>query len=170
LEAHLGYRWLHNCFGTNARMTEMQAALGRAQLRKLGAWVEVRRAHAARLNACCRQFPALRVTQPPPDVYHSYYKYHVFVEPQHLREDWSRDRIMEAISAEGIPCRMIGGGGPQIQFEEAFGAHPQGGRPLPVAQALHDRGLSFLVHPTLTDEDLIDACHAVEKVLGAASI
>ena len=165
-----GYRWLHESFGTNGRMTEMQAAMGRVLLRKLPAWVEIRRQHAARLDRCLAQLPALRVTVPPEEAHHSYYKYHVFVRPERLRSGWDRDAIIAAIRAEGIPCREIGGGGPDISREKAFEGHPKPSAPLPNARALGETSLCFLVHPTLSAADIDDVCRAVEKVMGAATL
>ena len=40
------FRWIHDEFGTNLRMTEMQSALGRAQLKKLKEWNKIRRRNA----------------------------------------------------------------------------------------------------------------------------
>jgi len=162
------FQYVHDSFGTNWRMTEMQAALGRCQLVKLPSWVKLRRQHATRLNACFREMPALRVTEPGPEYYHSYYKYYVFVRPERLKPTWHRDRIAAAIRAEGIPC--YSGSCPQIYLEKAFvdaGLQPPG--PMPVAQMLGETSLMFLVHPTLEEEEIRDTCRAVEKVMAAAT-
>lgn len=161
------FRWLHESFGTNWRLTEMQSAIGRVVLTKVPGWVEIRRKNAAVLNKCFSEIPALRVTIPPEEVYHSYYKYYVFVRPERLREGWDRDRIMNTISAEGIPC--FSGICSEIYLEQAF--EKEGLRPperLPVAKELGETSLMFLVHPTLSVEDIYDTCHAVEKVFRAA--
>lgn len=163
-----GFRWLHESFGTNWRLTEMQSAIGRVVLTKVPGWVESRRKNAAVLNKCFSEIPALRVTIPPEEVYHSYYKYYVFVRPEKLREGWDRDRIMEAVVAEGIPC--FSGICSEIYLERAF--EHGGFRPperLPVAKELGDTSLMFLVHPTLSGEDMRDTCRAVVKVLEAAT-
>ena len=162
-----GYRWLHDSFGTNWRMTELQAALGRVMLRKLPRWVERRRCHAAALSEAFRELPALRVTAPPAEVKHVYYKYYVFVRPERLRVGWSRDRIMAAVNAEGVPC--FSGYG-EMYLEGAFnspGLRPE--RPLPVARELAESGLQFLVHPTLTEADIAATARAVRKVLRDAT-
>src|SRR5208282_5318967 len=107
--------------------------------------------------------PGLRVTQPPADVEHSYYKYYVFVRPETLRKDWTRDRIVQAVNSEGIPCQM--GSCSEIYLEKAF---PKEWRPAahhPVARELGETSLMFLVHPTLSDEDMQDTVAAVEKVM-----
>ena len=161
-----GYRPLYESVGTNWRITEMQSALGRTMLRRLDAEVDCRRRHAARLNEALMNFPALRTTEPPEVVRHSYYKYYVFVRPERLREGWNRDRIMESIQAEGIPC--YAGSCSEIYLEKAFeGIRPQ--NRLPVARALGETSLMFLVHPTLSDADITDTIAAVQKVMEYAS-
>lgn len=163
-----GFRWLHEDFGTNWRLTEMQSAIGRIQLVKLPAWVETRRRHAARLSECFQELAGLRVTLPAPEFEHSYYKYYVFVDPERLQSGWDRDRIMAAVRQEGVPCDS--GGCSEIYLEKAFKHKGLGPRErLPVARRLGRESLMFLVHPTLTGKDMEYACSAVAKVMRLAS-
>lgn len=162
-----GFRWLHESFGTNWRITEMQSAMGRVLLRQLPDMVEQRRRHAQMLTERFSELPALRVTVPAKDVFHSYYKYYVFVRPDRLRSGWDRDRIIEAISAEGIPC--FSGSCSEIYLEKAFPAQMRPMHRLPVAVELGKTSLMFLVHPTLTEADLTGTADAVEKVLTYAT-
>jgi dTDP-4-amino-4,6-dideoxygalactose transaminase len=163
-----GFRWLHESFGTNWRMTEFQAAIGRAQLRRLREWVAARRRNAEALARCFSTIPALRTTEPPGHVGHSYYKYFVFLRRERLREGWNRDRVMAAINAEGVSC--LTGFCPEVYLERAF---EKGGlRPperLPVAKELGESSLMFPVHPPLGDREIGDICRATEKVLCAAA-
>jgi dTDP-4-amino-4,6-dideoxygalactose transaminase len=129
--------------------------------------VEKRRRLAAILTERFSQMPALRVTVPPPEIRHSYYKYYVFLRPERLRENWTRQRIIDAINAEGIPC--FSGSCSEIYMERAF---PEPMRPqhrLPTAKQLGETALMFLVHPTLSENDMHDTADAVGKVLAAAS-
>ena len=163
-----GFRWIFESFGTNWRMTEMQAAIGRAQLQSLSRWVERRRQNAAALTGCFRRWPALRVTQPPDHIYHAYYKYYAFIRPERLGDGWDRDTLLAAFEAEGIPG--LSGSCSEVYLEKAF--HRASCRPkqrLPVARELGETSLMFLVHPTLTPAELTDTCRVVEKVLAAAS-
>ncbi len=162
-----GFRWLHESFGTNWRMTEMQSAIGRVLLKRLPAWVSRRRTNADRLSHYCAQFPALRLTRPPSHVYHSYYKYYVFVRPEHLAAGWDRDRISNAINAEGVPC--FSGSCSEVYLEKAFPLALRPKRRLPVAQSLGESSLMFLVHPTLTDAEVDDTCQAIQRVMSVAS-
>jgi dTDP-4-amino-4,6-dideoxygalactose transaminase len=161
------FKWLHESFGTNWRMTEMQAAIGRIQLRKLPDWIEKRRRNVDILTKAFLKIPALRVTMPPKDIKHAYYKYYVFVKRDMLKTEWSREKIITAINAEGIPC--FTGSCSEMYLEKAFDA--DGMRPekrLPVAEELGDTSMMFLVHPTLSENDMRDMVKAVEKVMAVA--
>jgi dTDP-4-amino-4,6-dideoxygalactose transaminase len=162
-----GFRWVHESIGTNLRMTEMQSAIGRVLLRKLMQSVEVRRGNASRFAREFSTIPGLRVTQPGPDFYHSYYKYYVFLRADTLGSDWSRDRIVEAIRAEGVPC--FAGSCSEIYLERAFAGCGFHYRRLPNAKELGETSLMLLVHPTLSDKDIADACSAIRKVMICAT-
>lgn len=161
-----GFRWLHESFGTNWRLTEMQSAMGRVLLHKLPRFVEKRRRNADILTRRLGMIPGLRVTVPPPEIGHSYYKYYAFLRPENLKNGWDRDRIIAAINAEGIPC--FSGSCSEIYLEKAFSAEWRPLRRLKVARELGETSLMFLVHPTLSEKDMADTCDAVEKVFDVA--
>ena len=161
------FNWIHEGFGTNARMTELQAAMGRVQLRKLAQSRRTRRRNAAILSEAFSRIPGLRVTVPAEDFGHAYYKYYVFVRTEALRSGWTRDRILEAVNAEGVPCAV--GSCSEIYLEKAF---PQAMRPLKrlaVSRALGETSLAFMVHPTLSERDMQDTARAAEKVMRVAA-
>jgi len=163
-----GYRWLHESFGTNWRMTEMQSAMGRVILKKLSQSTEKRRNLASILTERFSQIPALRVATPPENVIHSYYKYYVFLRSEQLRDDWNRQRVVDAINAEGVPCFV--GSCSEIYLEKAFLEPMRPAHRLTVAKDLGETSLMFLVHPTLTEADMRDTADAVEKVMTVATI
>jgi dTDP-4-amino-4,6-dideoxygalactose transaminase len=163
-----GYRWVHEAFGTNWRMLETQAVLGRVQLRKMPLWTAQRRANAEKITAVCQHSAVVRVPVIPADVEHAFYKFYVFVEPDKLAEGWTRDRIVHEIAERGVPCTQ--GSCSELYLEKAF--DHTGYRPklrLPVAQELGETSLMFLVHPSLTDEDVERTCDVVADVLSHAS-
>jgi hypothetical protein len=162
-----GFRWLHESFGTNWRLTEIQSAIGRLQLRKLPIWVGKRRENAAILTECFAELPGLRVVIPPSHIGNSYYKYYAFVRPEVLRSGWTRDRLIEEINAEGIPC--YSGSCSEIYLEKAFPPEWRPRERLAIARELGETSLMFLVHPTLTEEHIRAACAAVEKVMSHAT-
>jgi dTDP-4-amino-4,6-dideoxygalactose transaminase len=163
-----GFRWITESFGTNWRLTEMQSAIGRIQLRKLADWTARRRAHAQRLLTGLAKLPALRVPVPPTGVGHAYYKFYAFVRPELLAPGWSRDRIMEAINAQGIPCTV--GSCSEIYREKAFTDRGWGpAEPLPVARELGQTSLMFMVHPTLPPDAMDATAAVVRDVMAQAS-
>ena len=163
-----GFRWLHESFGTNWRLTEIQSAIGRIQLRKLDGWIAQRRSHALELNNCFEKITALRVTRPPNEIGHAYYKYYVFVQPEKLADGWNRDRIVAEINADGVPC--YSGSCSEIYLERAFeGSGWQPAERLKYAVELGETSLMFLVHPTLNNEAISATCGAVMKVMATAS-
>jgi hypothetical protein len=142
------FKWLHESLGTNWRMTEMQAAIGRIALQRLPEWVSLRRRNADILNAAFAGIPALRTPLPPAHMEHSYYKHYAFVRPEYLQPGWTRDRIVLELQQGGVPCGT--GTCPEIYAEKAFdGTGWQPRRPLPVAHELGETSLMFVVHPTL---------------------
>jgi dTDP-4-amino-4,6-dideoxygalactose transaminase len=161
-----GFRWLHESFGTNWRMTEIQSAIGRVALTKVPRWIETRRRHAAILNSRFSKLPGLRVTVPPDDSHHAYYKYYAFVRPETLQAGCDRDAILQAIVAEGVPCFV--GTCSEIYLEKAFVTRRRPER-MGSAKRLGETSLMFLVHPTLSDEHIAMTCRAVEQVMAKAT-
>jgi len=163
-----GFRWLHERFGTNWRLTELQAAIGRIQLGKLDQWVEKRRLNAAILAQRLGTLSALRIPPVSADVYHAYYKFYAYVRPEALRAGWSRDRLLAAIVETEVPC--FSGSCSEMYRERAFqnaGLAPA--EPLPIAAELGNTSLMFLVHPTLEEEHMHRICDAVADVIKRAT-
>lgn len=166
-EHPIGFRWVHESFGTNGRMTEMQSAIGRVALKKVPGWVERRRKYAAILNQRFSEVRGLRVATPPGHSSHAYYKYYAFVRPEYLQPGWNHERILQEISAGGVPCFV--GSCSEIGRERAFVQERRKRPRLPVATELGETSLMFLVHPTLETEDIENTCRMVEKVMASAT-
>ena len=163
-----GFRWLHESFGTNWRMLEVQGAIGRIQLRRMPQWQAKRQDYARRIWAAASAFAGLRVPVVPDDIQHAAYKCYVFVEPDQLKPDWNRDRILGEISAQGVPC--FSGSCSEVYLEKAFDG--TGWRPeqrLPVARELGETSLMFLVHPTLTEAEIEKTCAVLADVMTRAA-
>lgn len=160
-----GFRWLHETLGTNARMTEVQAAVGMQQLRKLEGWVGRRREHADILRAALERHAAIWVPTPPPGVRGAFYRLYARVRPEALAEGWTRDRVMVALEAEGLPCRV---GSCAEVYREAVFEHLAPPR-RPVARRLAETAIAFTTHPTITPEALEHAVRAIDKVMAVAS-
>ncbi len=154
-----GFRWLHESFGTNWRMTEMQAAIGRIQLKKLPHWLDKRRSHAESFNQAFCAISGIITPKAPTYIKHAYYKYYLLLELSKLSDGWDRDKIIVEINLQGIPCYV--GTCSEVYLEKAFqGQTYVPDEPLPVAHALAKSSIMLLLHPTM-EETHIDATIAV---------
>ncbi|WP_448871378.1 DegT/DnrJ/EryC1/StrS family aminotransferase [Desulfobulbus propionicus] len=163
-----GFRWLHESFGTNWRMMEMQAVIGRIQLRRMEVWHGRRRANAEKIWEAARRMPGLRVPTIPDGIEHAAYKCYVFVDPMTMKKGWNRDRILGEINQRGVPC--YSGSCSEVYLEKAFDG--TGWRPherLAVAHELGETSLMFLVHPTLTELEIDRTIDVLNEVMTTAS-
>ena len=162
-----GFRWLHESFGTNWRMTEMQAVIGRIQLTRMSDWTARRQANAKAIDEVVKPFSVIRTFDVPDYIEHAEYKHYMFVVTEQLNEGWSRDRIIDEITLKGVPCFQ--GSCSEVYLEKAF--DDTGFRPkerLKNAKELGETSLMFLVHPTLTKSEIDKTCEVLAEVLAKA--
>ncbi len=164
-----GFRWVVESFGTNWRMLEVQAVIGRIQLNRMADWTARRTAIAMRLAETLAAFPSLiRVPTPDAGFTHAYYRLYGYIRPEGLREGWTRNRIVENCSKLGGP--VFHGSCSEVYMERAFDT--TGWRPknrLLVARELGETSLMFLTHPTITDLELERYASAISEILSQAS-
>ncbi|UAA39666.1 DegT/DnrJ/EryC1/StrS aminotransferase family protein [Paraneptunicella aestuarii] len=164
-----GYRWLHESFGTNWRLTEMQAAIGRYQLKKLDEWSLKRKQNAERYNVAAQGCSAVYIPEVPDYIDYVPYKHYIYVQPEALKSGWSRDRIILELNNKDVPC--LSGTCSEVYLEKAFegtGLRPQ--ERLPMAAQLGDTSMCLLVHPNITDADMDRVCSVFRSVLIQAGI
>lgn len=163
-----GFRWLHESFGTNWRMTEMQAAIGRIQITKMPEWTKIRQTYGEMLDDVANRHGCIRTVEVPDYMEHAEYKHYFFIKPEKLNEGWSRDKIVDAMSELNVPCMQ--GSCSEVYLEKAFDNTPW--RPktrLPNAMELGETSLMMLVHPTLRIFEVQKMCEALDFVLSKAS-
>lgn len=171
-----GFRWVHDSIGTNWRMLEMQAAIGRVQLRRMSGWTAARTANADRLRSALAAFsgaggiinvPALNEVERLAGSVHAEYKFYAYVRPERLANGWDRDRIVAQINAAGVPCYQ--GTCSEVYLEKAFdNSDIRPSQRLPTARHLGETSVMFLVHPTLTDSEMALTADVVTQVLTSA--
>ena len=164
-----GFRWLHESIGTNWRMMEMQAVIGRIQLTRMPDWTAKRQQNAKLLENTLSKFPSIRLIDVPDYIEHAQYKYYAFVKPEQLKAGWNRDRIVETLNELGTPCYQ--GSCSEVYLEKAFDDTPW--RPkerLKNAVELGETSLMFLVHPTLTSDEMALCCQHIKQVLTEATV
>ena len=173
-----GFRWVHDSIGTNWRMLEMQAAIGRIQLRRMSDWTAARSANAAHLRAALAPFagaggivrvPELKDAERQAGSVHAQYKFYAYLRPERLAAGWDRDRIVAEFNTAGVPCYQ--GSCSEVYLEKAF--EQSVSRPaqrLPGAHQLGDTSLMWLVHPTLTDAEVARTIEVITQIFTAAEI
>ena len=163
-----GPRLVHDTIGTNWRMIEMQAAIGLIQLSRMADWTACRARNAQRLAEACAGSPLFHLPVVPADVTHAWYRFYAFVRAERLAQGWTRDRIIAEIAAKGVPC--FHGSASEVYLEGAFTAKGWGPPDrLPHARALGETSIAFLVHPTLTDDEIAKSCAVIEEVARIAA-
>lgn len=158
-----GFRWLHESFGTNWRMTEMQGVLGRWGLAQLDEWVRLRGKNADVLRQCFNRIDAIRSEVPPSYIRHAYYKFYVFLKPHKIEPNMGRQQFLQALTERGVP--VLTGSCSEIYLEKSF--QQAGFSPrvrLPIARQLGDTSLMFLVHPTITESEMTAVSRCIEEV------
>lgn len=165
-----GFRWVHESFGTNWRMLETQAAVGRIQLGRMALWTKRRTEIAMRLAEALAPFgSAVRAPLPGPGLRHAFYRFYAYVRPDGLAPGWSRDRIVEVLVAEGV--QVLHGTCSEVYLEKAFDGTPfKPSERLPVARELGETSLMFLTHPTIGDAELDRATMAIQSVFARAAM
>ena len=161
-----GFRWLHDSFGTNWRMTEIQGAIGRIQLKRMPKWTEKRNILQSMLWETCKNFPGLRVPEfkNNDSSVHGAYKAYIFVNENNLKERWNRDRIIDELAKDGVDC--FSGSCSEVYLEKAFNEKPYKPKArLKNAKKLGETSLMFLVHPTISEQEIERTCNSITKVM-----
>ena len=163
-----GFQWLNESFGTNWRMTELQGVIGRIQLKRMSNWHSNRISNALKIWNTAKQCKGLRVPSIPDYIEHAAYKCYVFIKLEELKNGWGRDKVIKEINALGVPCYF--GACSEVYLEKAF--DNSGFRPkerLANAKELGQSSLMFLVHPTLTKNEIQQTCDAITSVMNLAT-
>ncbi len=164
-----GFRWLHESFGTNWRMTEMQSAIGRIQLKKLDTWLESRNTFANMYRNFFSQFSFLNVPLPQDRIKHAYYKFYIFIKPDWLRLI-NRDRLIENVNSAGVRC--FSGSCSEIYKEKCFLSIPEAipGADLQNAKILAETSIMFEVHPTLSEDNIFSSIQKMLSIFNNLSL
>lgn len=172
-----GFRWLHNDFGTNWRMTEIQGAIGRIQLRKLDDWIDIRNLNQNKIWETASKLQSVRVPdfkcsscscKKSENCRHAAYKCYIFIKPEMLKKSWSRDLIVKEINKLGVPCYT--GTCSEIYKEKCFkNKKLQPNKFLKNARALGETSIMFLVHPSLKAAEIKKTCDVLKAVVTKAT-
>ncbi len=164
-----GFKWMHNSFGTNARLTEMQSALGRYQLNKLDIWVKKRRFNANYLNNIFKKYPKqFTIIKIPKDFYHAMYRYYVFINFAGFKKEWNKNKILDFFIKNKIQCSE--GSCSEVYLEKCFSTNSLYREiNFQNARSLSKTSLAFSVHPTITKKDLNYTAKIIKRLISFAS-
>ena len=138
-------KYRHDFLGSNFRLSEIQCALGRIQLKHLPDWVASRQRIAALYNAAFSDLDGITAPETRPRAGHAWHQYVLRVS--------DRDHFMAHLDSHGIatgihypiPCHL----------QPLYSEHPQNHTgSLPVTEAICADIVSIPVHPHLTDDEV----------------
>lgn len=165
-KSNRSFKFVHDTFGSNFRLTEMQSAIGLYQLGLLDDWTKQRTLNAMFYHDALSKLDAVRVPLPPLDVKHAYYKFYFYLKLDQLGVGWDRDRVVEEVNDQGGAC--FSGSCPELYREKAFvstyGEQPR----LTNAAKLGDESLMLACHPGISPEFLEFNLGVIKHVLGCA--
>lgn len=163
-----GYKYVHDTLGTNLRMTEVQAAVGRVQLKSLEGFVRQRNLNAQLLSTYLEGFGFLREpkhsAKTPKNSINSYYRYYLLLDDDYVKRVRSRDEVGQLVNKMGGTC--FAGSCSELYLEGAFhgvSIYPQ--VRFSNASKYAQDSLAFLVHPNLTEEELVQNAKVLSQVL-----
>ena len=148
-----GFRYVHDSFGTNWRMTEMQAAICRRQLAKLPRWLQQRQRNAEALIAQLRDEPAVEIPTIPPGMGHAFYRLYMTIASAALGESGTAVPLICRLAEMGMP---VGSGScADMSLESAFeGLDVRRADALRTATEIGRRTLAFPVDHLLDEADM----------------
>jgi dTDP-4-amino-4,6-dideoxygalactose transaminase len=164
-----GFRWLHERIGTNLRMTEIQAGIGKIQIDRLNQWIDLRNRNALILYDYLKDIPCIRIPMPDKNIQSAWYKFYVYLEFQKLNLGWDRNRIIRELNQKNFPAFY--GSCSEIYMEKGLKNYKISGnkKRLKNAEELGKTSLMFLVHPTITYEQITNYAKNIRIILTNAS-
>lgn len=151
-------RFLHTDIGFNYRMTNVQAAIGLAQLEHIDRFVEMRRKNASLYNKQLKVVPGITLPKEKKWAKNVYWMYSIVIEDEF---GMSRDELMAFLRREGIETRTFF---ISMHMQPAF--KKMGlfeGERYPVSEVLAERGLYLPSGSGLTEEQINTVCEAVKQ-------
>ena len=149
-------------------MTEMQGAIGRIQLKRMQNWRTNRITNAKEIWNCAKLCKGLHIPNIPDYIEHAAYKCYVFVKLKELKNGWDRDKIIKEINSLTVPCYF--GACSEVYLEKAFDKTEF--RPkerLVNSKELGETSLMFLVHPTLSKDEIHQTCNIITSTMSLAT-
>jgi len=159
----VGFKWIHDFEGTNLRMTELQAAVGRYQLKKLDSWIKIRNRNAKKILDTCKKYSFIDYKEFSKNIKHAYYRCYILVNNKKLKKGWNRDKIIGSLLKKKIKCNS--GSCPEIYLEKSIKnkkLRPK--KNLPNAKLLGQATIAFEVHNKISKKSIVYICSLIKRV------
>ena len=152
-------RYIHDAVGFNYRMTNLQAAVGVAQVEKLGRFVEMRRENAARYNERLAAVEGIRTPPEKPWAKSNYWMYAITVEDSF---PVNREELITSLSDQGIETRRFFA---PMHEQPVFNQEGRfEGEHYPAAERASRRGLYLPSTSHLSPTEIDEVCAAIESI------
>jgi dTDP-4-amino-4,6-dideoxygalactose transaminase len=160
-----GERYEYLSLGYNYRMTDLSAAIGRAQLRRLDGITQRRRQNAALYDELLAGIAGVRTPVVPRGVDHAYHQYSILIDSARTPNGASRDEVRKALSDVNIVTGVYYP--TPLHLNPLFSQLGYGPGDFPVAERLAKQILALPVHPGLSADDVRRVAAEIARAVGA---
>jgi len=154
-------KWLiHDEIGYNYRMTNMQAAIGLAQLERIDTFIKIHRENAQLYNSLLKEIPGITLPPEEPWAKNVYWMYTILIDENEF--GMSRDKLMHELEKYGVDTRSVFY--PihlQPPYKDKFKNEKY-----PIAENLSKRGVNLPSGNTLTKEEVEYVVNAIKSIKG----
>ena len=172
----IGFKWLHDDFGSNYRMTEMQAVIGREQLKSLGKQIKKRNLIASlylnelkdyylkydilkKPNFKCQTCPLKQNLKKCNKCIHAFYRLNLFIDKNKIKQN----QLIQQLHKNKINCGV--GSCPEIYREKIFKKlklYPK--KRLPNAKLLGETSIMFPINPNKSLKEVKSEINLIKKI------
>ena len=161
----IGFKWIHDNEGSNYRLTEIQSAVGRIQLKNINKTNNNRKKFAKRLSYVLSKYKKnIRVPFFDNSIHHAWYRFYVFIEINNKVSKNYRDRLLKFLNANQIQC--ITGSCAEVYREKVFRKNNLSPKKRHKnAMRISDSSLAFIIHPDFNEKQIRDMCNKIDRAL-----
>jgi dTDP-4-amino-4,6-dideoxygalactose transaminase len=162
------FKWVHDSQGTNLRMTEVQAAVGRYQLRQLNNSIKIRQRNASIIYRALKNSKIAIIPKIPTYISHSFYRCYVLLDKKKINNKWSKTKMIKYLNSSGIECNS--GSCPEIYREGVFKKFNGRIKARNNARSINQSTISFKVHPTISLKNMKIKSKKINEIFSKAEI
>ena len=104
ISSNYSFRYLHDNFGSNFRLTEMQSAIGNTQLLLLKERLKIRKKNANQYMKNLKNCRSIIIPNIPKEITHSFYRLYLRLDFKFIKKNWNKDQIINRLNKIGFDC------------------------------------------------------------------